>query len=129
MPSKNRGFTLIELLVVVVIIGVLATIAIPKFSNTKQRAHMASMKSDLRNLVTAQEIYFDDNTTYTTDKGAAALNYNESAGVTVTIVLTAGPPVGYSATTVHPGTAETCAIFVNGAAVAPAVNEGEPRCT
>ena len=129
MHTEDRGFTLIELLIVIVIIGILAAIAGPKFSATKQRAHMASMKSDLRNLVTAQEIYFDDNTTYTTDKGAAALNYNESAGVTVTIVVTAGPPVGYSATSVHTGTAETCAIFINGAAVAPAVNEGEPRCT
>ncbi len=57
IPNKN-GFTLIELLIVTVIIGVLASIAIPKFSNTKQKAHMAAMKSDLRNLMTAQENYF-----------------------------------------------------------------------
>ena len=126
---NRKGFTLIELLIVVVIIGILAAIAIPKFSNTKEKAYMAAMKSDLRNLVTAEEAYFADNTTYTTDKGVAALNYNESAGVTVTIAVTAGPPVGYSATSVHTGTAETCAIFINVAAVAPALNEGEPKCT
>ena len=124
---NRKGFTLIELLIVVVIIGILAAIAIPKFSNTKEKAYMAAMKSDLRNLITAEEAYFADNTTYTTDK--AALNYTESSGVTVTVTVGAGPPVGYSALTVHTGTAETCAIFINIAAVAPATNEGEPKCT
>ena len=126
IPNKN-GFTLIELLIVVVIIGVLATIAIPKFTNTKQKAHMAAMKSDLRNLITAQENYFYDNTTYTTDQ--AAMGHTSSAGVKLSIALAAGPPVGFSATSVHSGTAETCAIFISAAPVAPAVNEGEPKCT
>ncbi|HTS88411.1 MAG TPA: prepilin-type N-terminal cleavage/methylation domain-containing protein, partial [Gemmatimonadales bacterium] len=54
---SKKGFTLIELLIVVVIIGILAAIAIPKFANTKQKAIVASMKSDLRNLVTAQEAF------------------------------------------------------------------------
>ncbi len=125
----QNGFTLIELLIVTVIIGILAAIAIPKFSNTKQKAYMAAMKSDLRNLVTIEEAYFFDNTTYTTDKSAAGLEFTESSGVTVTITVTAGPPVGFSATSVHTATVSTCAIFINVAAVAPAVNEGEPKCT
>jgi len=124
----QNGFTLIELLIVVVILGILAAIAIPKFSATKERAYTATMKTDLRNLITAEEEYFYDNTTYTSDKSATGLDFNESTGVTVTVTITAGPMVGYSATAVHPSTTKSCAVFVNTAAVAPALNEGEPKC-
>ena len=65
MGQRQRGFTLIELLIVVVIIGILAAIAIPKFQNTKGKAYVASMKSDLRNLSVAEEGYYYDHRTYT----------------------------------------------------------------
>jgi prepilin-type N-terminal cleavage/methylation domain-containing protein len=68
---NHKGFTLIELLIVVVIIGILAAIAIPKFAATKDKAKLASVKTDLRNIMTAEEAYFSDNATYGT---AAVLN-------------------------------------------------------
>src|SRR5688572_8277217 len=76
---NRKGFTLIELLIVVVIIGILAAIAIPKFANTKSKAYVTAMKSDLRNLVSAQESYFADNAKYTTD--LVDLNFKASTGV------------------------------------------------
>lgn len=130
MIRHERGFTLIELLIVVVIIGILAAIAIPKFANTKEKAYLSAMKSDLRNLVTAQESYLGDNYIYY--GGAvpdAQLEYASSSGVTVTLQNASAS--GWAATAWHNGTAKTCAIFYGSgaSAVAPATNEGEPRCT
>src|SRR3569832_2014093 len=65
MLKMRKGFTLIELLIVVVIIGISAAIAIPKFANTKSKAYYTAMKSDLRNLVTAEEAFFADSSKYT----------------------------------------------------------------
>ena len=88
---KRKGFTLIELLIVVVIIGILAAIAIPKFANTKGKAYKAAMKGDLRNLATAQEGYAADNAgkylAMPATVGPAqfdSLKYAPSTGVTVT---------------------------------------------
>ena len=51
---SNKGFTLIELLVVIAIIGILATIAIPKFANSKEKAILTRINTDRRKLVKAQ---------------------------------------------------------------------------
>src|SRR5438876_11551539 len=86
VQMNRKGFTLIELLIVVVIIGILAAIAIPKFANTKAKAYVASMKSDLRNLVTAEEAYFADSVKYsatvacTTPPTAGAVNFCVTTG-------------------------------------------------
>jgi type IV pilus assembly protein PilA len=109
--QSRRGFTLIELLIVVVIIGILAAIAIPKFANTKERAVVASMKSDLRNLASSQESYWVENRTYY--NGAvpgAGFPFQVSPGVTVTIVT--GTDAGWSAqATAVPLSPTTCVIF------------------
>ena len=123
---NRKGFTLIELLIVVVIIGILAAIAIPKFSNTKEKAYIAAMKSDLRNLVTAQESFFADNNTYGASVVGLAGYYNESAGVTVAITASGG--VSWQATADHAGTGQQCIIYLNEAFSPPAVAEGAPGC-
>jgi len=122
---STKGFTLIELLIVVVIIGILAAIAIPKFANTKEKAYIAGMKSDLRNLVTAQEAYFADNVTYAST--VSNLNYSQSAGNTVTVTAATG--TGWSATSKNNATTKTCGIFV-GSATPPITgeSEGAPTC-
>jgi prepilin-type N-terminal cleavage/methylation domain-containing protein len=128
MEVKNSGFTLIELLIVTVIIGVIVAIAIPKFSNTKEKSYLAAMKSDLRNVATAQESYYYDNGDYYNGAiPSVQLTYRQSSGVSV--VLSNVTPGGWAAVASHTQTVKTCALFVGMAPVtAPAVDEGQLRC-
>src|SRR4051812_10212144 len=126
MPKLRKGFTLIELLIVVVIIGILAAIAIPKFANTKSKAYITAMKSDLRNLVTAEEAFFSDSSKYTTD--LTAVKFQRSSGTNDPVVVTGSG--FWTATNSHTQlTGQSCGIGINttnplnaGAA------EGEPVC-
>jgi type IV pilus assembly protein PilA len=115
-----RGFTLLELMVVVLIIGILATIAIPKFASTKDRAYVATMKSDLRNLVTAEEAYQSDFATYTTSQ--PLMSYVPSSGVTVTI--TNPTATGWEAVASHNATSKTCGVYVGTGT--PPIMGGQP---
>jgi prepilin-type N-terminal cleavage/methylation domain-containing protein len=126
MRRTRRGFTLIELLIVVVIIGILAAIAIPKFQSTKGKANAATLKSDLRNLATAQVAYFYTNLTYTSS--LPALNVSLSTGVTITWgTVTAA---GWSAKLTHPlAYPIECAMFMGPVpALPPATVEGQLLC-
>jgi len=110
-----------------VIIGILASFAIPKFANTKQKAYVAQMKSDLKNLATAEEGFFYDSSFYTTSLPALN-NFRSSTGVTLTVLQ--ATPGGWSARAVHTQTTRQCVLYQgNATPVAPATAEGRITCT
>ncbi len=124
--SNSKGFTLIELLIVVVIIGILAAIAIPKFANTKEKAYIAAMKSDLRNLAAAQEAYFADELSYTSTLGN--LSYNATQNVT--IGLPNGDADSWAATATHSGVSGVfCELYYGTYTGSTAIAEGVVACT
>ena len=129
MHKNNRGFTLIELLIVVVIIGILVSIVVPKFANGKERAMVTAMRSDLHNLVTAQEAYFSNgNQYYNGPVPDPSFSYNVSENVTVTLQNVSAS--GWGATATRLGTTRTCAVYVGtGGPIAPATDDGVPACT
>jgi type IV pilus assembly protein PilA len=138
MLRNRKGFTLIELLIVVVIIGILAAIALPKFGQARERAYISAMSSDLRNLQTAMEMcHVEGNDTgtpkmpYTYDGCTEAyMDFTASTGVNITLADQDG--TSWSALATHGGTTRTCSVWVGetssepGPATAPGVVVCDP---
>lgn len=60
----KKGFTLVELLMVIVIIGVLAAVAIPKFNDAAIKAKAAEIPSNMTAVANAEFLYYNEMTTY-----------------------------------------------------------------
>jgi len=97
----RRGFTLIELLIVVVIVGILAGIAIPKYSSVREKSYIVSVTSDLKSMATQMEIYQAGNLVYPANV-ALLTDFTLSEGVNLTINEATGG-TGWAATGTHVG--------------------------
>jgi type IV pilus assembly protein PilA len=142
--TNRRGFTLIELITVMVILGLLASLALPKLAATRERAHVASMVSDLRNLMALQEAFYADVNDYAGAIGAATtpgtngggtLAFTPSPGNLLTIIYRGGGEPGWAATarnaSVVTPTRDECGIFIGPLANSPnsaVLQAGVPAC-
>ncbi len=80
--TNKKGFTLIELLVVIAIIGLLSTLAVVSLNNARQKSRDARRVSDVKQIQTALELY-----------------YNDAGGYPITAGVSTGNPIAYSGVT------------------------------
>ncbi|MCC6317064.1 MAG: prepilin-type N-terminal cleavage/methylation domain-containing protein [Gemmatimonadaceae bacterium] len=110
MSRNSRGFTFAEILVAMVVFGALTAIAVPRYRTFKERAFIASMKTDLGSLRVAEEAFWAEHMTYSAD--TAQLDWNGSSLVNVSI--TSGDfNHGFAALATHASAPSmTCQTFV-----------------
>ena len=92
---KRQGFTLIELLVVIAIIGLLSTLAVVALGSARQKARDAKRLSDLKQVQTALELYYTDNSGYPAAATAVTLGAGTEACLNASGFAATGCPNAY----------------------------------
>jgi prepilin-type N-terminal cleavage/methylation domain-containing protein len=125
--GSKPGFTMIELLIVVVVVGIIAAIAVQAYWGARNKVYVIQMKSDLHNLMTAEQAYFIDSGRFTNDLSALKVRLSPKVSAP-TITVGSGY---WSAQVTHgqmPGA--TCAIQMGTTfpLAGVSVGEGAPGC-
>jgi len=115
VADNRKGFTLIEVVITALVIGILAAVAVPRLSASKDKAYIAAMKADLHTIAILEEQYAADNHgqyfsgTATSD---APLNgFTPSKGVTMTLTafnILGSQLADWTAVVKHSQTSESC---------------------
>ncbi len=104
--QRQLGFTLIELVVVMVVLGILAAIAIPNYSEYVMRGYRSSAQAYISDIASRQTQFFIDRRLYADN--VAALNVTAPNDIanryTIAIATTAGPPAAFTVTATPSGT-------------------------
>lgn len=110
MPRK-RGFTLIELLLTLFVLGIVMTIAVSTYRKMRERAIVAAASADLRNVATAQELYYQTHD-FTYAKDVETLTqagfFRPSPGISVEI--TAASEEGWEASATNVAAGVSCQV-------------------
>ncbi|MEI8175533.1 MAG: prepilin-type N-terminal cleavage/methylation domain-containing protein [Candidatus Omnitrophota bacterium] len=107
----KKAFTLIELMIVLIIVGVLASITLPKFTSTIDKAKADQATTYLKVIRTGERIYYTNNYTYVACADAAAIKANLGVEVTTdsygfAVVLNPNDPSLFSVTATKNGSTE-----------------------
>lgn len=97
---RSRGFTLLELMIAVAIIGILAAIALPSYQESVRKGHRAAAQGFLMDAAQRQQQYLLDNRSFAGTLTAMNMSVPDevSSFYTITIALSAGPPLAYTMT-------------------------------
>ena len=134
MHTSHRwesGFTLVEMLIVLVLISILALMATVTLGSSTNRAYVATMQSDLRNLAVAQEAYIEQtfaetgSATYANRTSMLAINLSNGVRIRMR-----GNRNGWSARATHERVrGRRCSLFRGSVrAFPPATEEGVIAC-
>ena len=115
VADNRKGFTLIEVVVAAVVIGILAAVAVPRFSASKDKAYIAAMKADLHTIAIFEEQYAADNHgqyfsgTATSDTPLNGFTPSKNVTMTLTAFNILGSQLAdWTATVKHSQTSESC---------------------
>lgn len=98
---RKNGFTLIELMIAVAIVGLIAAVAYPSYTQYILRSNRAAAQAHLSDIAQAEQQYLVDNRAYTTtlsDLNGMTTPTSVSKYYTVSIAVTAGPPPTFTVT-------------------------------
>lgn len=104
--KTQKGFTLIELLVVIAIIGLLSTLAVVSLNNARQKSRDAKRVSDIKQIQTALELYYNDHNGYPATLGTS-ITGDSSAGSVVYMAAVPTNPEPNGADYVYSGAPST----------------------